>query len=576
VSAGSTGPVPRRRGGAAGWAPPRVLARVPLRGQLVSAILLLGALAMVLFGWVGTAHLRSTLTAALDTRLAATATSLTGPDRGPRAARAMGDLGVPSGNSTWYAVVDGAGRFVDGAGQVVSAAAPGLLGSAATTGQRPPALPAVTSAFAAAHPRPFTVVAAGSGVRWRVQLVTGTLPATAAPGTGIVALTQESVDGPVRSLERIDVALGAALLALLGLAAWLVVRVSLRPLVDVEHTAEAIAAGDLTRRVPVGSERTEVGRLAGALNAMLGQIESAFTARTRSEAAALAAADQMRRFAADASHELRTPLTSIRGFAELSRSGVIPAGPETDRAMARIEDESIRMTGLVEDLLLLARLDQRRPLENRPVDLLGIAADAVADAAVIAPDHPVTLVGPGVDPVGPGVDTAAATPTTADASTAADPSTSAGSPAVVLGDEPRLRQVVSNLVANALHHTPAGTRVAVRVATTDTTASLEVSDDGPGLSAPDAHRVFERFYRADASRTRAGGGGGSGLGLSIVAALVDAHGGQVDVRTAPGAGATFRVTLPLAPPVAARSAAGAAGAPDPQVDTMVAERTVSR
>jgi len=433
---------------------------------------------------------------------------------------------------------------------VVLAPVPGLLGQAATTGQRPPALPAVTSAFAAAHPRPFTVAAAGSGVRWRVQLVTGTLPPTGAPGTGIVALTQESVDGPVRSLQRIDVALGAALLALLGVAAWLVVRVSLRPLVDVEHTAEAIAAGDLSRRVPVGSERTEVGRLAGALNAMLGQIESAFTARTRSEAAALAAADQMRRFAADASHELRTPLTSIRGFAELSRSGVIPAGPETERAMARIEDESIRMTGLVEDLLLLARLDQRRPLENRPVDLLAIAADAVADAAVIAPDHPVMLVGPGADPVGPG----------------ADPSTTAGSPAVVLGDEPRLRQVVSNLVANALHHTPAGTRVAVRVATADTTASLEVSDDGPGLSAPDAHRVFERFYRADASRTRAGGAGGSGLGLSIVAALVDAHGGQVDVRTAPGAGATFRVTLPLAPPTdapaggASTTGARAAGA----------------
>ncbi len=531
---------------------------MPLRGQLVAAILLLGALAMVLFGWVGTAHLRSTLTAALDTRLAATAVSLTAPDRGPRAARALGDLVVPSGNSTWFAVVDSAGRFVDPAGQVVTAPVPGLLGQAATTGQRPPALPAVTSAFAAAHLRPFTVAAAGSGMRWRVQLVAGTLHPTAAPGTGIVALTQESVDGPVRSLERTDVGLGAALLALLGVAAWLVVRVSLRPLLDVEHTAEAIAAGDLSRRVPVASERTEVGRLAGALNAMLGQIESAFTARTRSEAAALAAADQMRRFAADASHELRTPLTSIRGFAELSRSGVIPAGPETDRAIARIEDESIRMTGLVEDLLLLARLDQRRPLENRPVDLLAIAADAVADAAVIAPDHPVTLVGPGADTVEPGAatvepgaDTAAATPTTADGSPAADPSTPAGSPAVVLGDEPRLRQVVSNLVANALHHTPAGTRVAVRVAATDTTASLEVSDDGPGLSAPDAHRVFERFYRADASRTRAGGGGGSGLGLSIVAALVDAHGGQVDVRTAPGAGATFRVTLPLAPPTGA-------------------------
>ena len=297
-----------------------------------------------------------------------------------------------------------------------------------------------------------------------------------------------------------------------------VVRSSLRPLVEVEQTAGAIAAGDLSRRVPEADPRTEVGRLSRALNAMLGQIESAFTAQANSEGAARASEERMRRFVADASHELRTPLTSIRGFAELYRQGAVPDSTAVTRVMRRIEDEAARMGVLVEDLLMLARLDEQRPLERLPVDLLTIASDALHDARVLGPDHPSHL----------------------------DVATHGVAP-VVLGDEARLRQVVSNLVSNALVHTPPGTTVSVRIANerADDGAQwvlLEIADDGPGL-APDARiRIFERFYRADPSRTRASGG--SGLGLSIVAALVAAHGGTVRVESEPGEGTTFQVRLP--------------------------------
>ncbi len=221
----------------------------------------------------------------------------------------------------------------------------------------------------------------------------------------------------------------------------------------------------------------------------------------------------MRRFVADASHELRTPLTTIRGFAELYKQG---ASNDTDMMMGRIESESRRMGVLVEDLLMLARLDAQRPLEHKPVDLLAIAADTVHGARVVAPDRTIDLEvldGPGTPEV--------------------------------LGDDVRLRQVLGNLVTNALTHTPADASVTVRVGTVDTDAVLEVADTGQGLSEVDRERVFERFYRTDSSRSRSGGtGGGSGLGLSIVAALVAAHGGTVDVDSIPGQGSTFRVRIP--------------------------------
>ena len=308
---------------------------------------------------------------------------------------------------------------------------------------------------------------------------------------------------------------------LLAVVAYVVVRSSLRPLVGVERTAEAIAAGDLSHRVPEGDPRTEVGRLAQSFNSMLGQIEAAFRARAESETEARASEERMRRFVGDASHELRTPLTSIRGYAELYRQGAAADPADVARALRRVEDEARRMGLLVDDLLLLARLDQQRPLDLRPVDLLTLATEGVADMRVVAPDRHTELQVVGTLDRVP----------------------------VVVGDEARLRQVLGNLLANATSHTPAGTPITVRVGTGSDAdgphAFIEVADEGPGLDDEAAARVFERFYRADKSRSRAAGG--SGLGLSIAAALVAAHGGRITLQTSPGAGATFRVRLPLAP-----------------------------
>jgi two-component system OmpR family sensor kinase len=264
-------------------------------------------------------------------------------------------------------------------------------------------------------------------------------------------------------------------------------------------------------RVPESDPRTEVGSLSRSFNAMLAQIETAFALREASEAEARASEERMRRFVGDASHELRTPLTSIRGFAELYRSGALPRKADVARAMARVESEATRMGLLVEDLLRLARLDQQRPLEHALVDLAGLVRGAVDSARARDPQRPVTLE-------------------------------VSGRPGVV-GDEPRLAQVVGNLLSNALTHTPAGTPVEVRVTSSGSDAVVEVRDHGPGIPAEDRPRVFERFYRADASRTRASGG--SGLGLAIVSALVQAHGGSVQLDDAPLGGARFRVRLPL-------------------------------
>ncbi|USX45234.1 sensor histidine kinase [Dietzia kunjamensis] len=328
----------------------------------------------------------------------------------------------------------------------------------------------------------------------------------------------------VQRLVYLQVGMGAAILVALALAAYLTVRRSLRPLREVERTAAAIAGGDLSRRVPEGDPRTEVGTLAVAVNEMLARIQTSMADAARAEDAArdsAAAARQseatavrseaaMRRFVADAGHDLRTPLTTIRGFAELHRQG---AADDTDRLMRRIESEARRMGVLVEDLLTLARMDEQRPIARDRVDLLALAADAVHDARVLAPDRTIGLEvidGPGTPEV--------------------------------LGDEVRLRQVLGNLVDNALRHTPPGVSVTVRVGTEADVALLEVADAGPGMTADEAARVFERFFRADASRTSSTGG--SGLGLAIARSLVEAHGGSVTVETAPGRGATFRVRLP--------------------------------
>jgi two-component system OmpR family sensor kinase len=303
------------------------------------------------------------------------------------------------------------------------------------------------------------------------------------------------------SLIELFVTLGV-LAALVALTLW-VVRIGLRPLVAIERTAAAIGAGDLSRRVERAEPDTEIGRLGLALNAMLGQIESAFRAREASEA-------RLRRFVADASHELRTPLAAVRAYAELFRRGASSRPDDLERAMSGIGRESERMSLLVDDLLLLARLDEGRPLEREPVALDEVVGEAVETARMVEPSRPISLE-------------------TVDA--------------VVLGDRDRLRQVVDNLLSNVRSHTPAGSAVHVRVSRNGTDAVLEVEDSGPGLGAEEAEQVFERFHRGDPSRSRSSGG--VGLGLSIVAAVAEAHGGTASARSTPGDGSTFVVTLPL-------------------------------
>jgi two-component system, OmpR family, sensor kinase len=330
----------------------------------------------------------------------------------------------------------------------------------------------------------------------------------------VVGISLDNVLPVVSRLTLIELLAALVALALLIIIGARLVSGSLRPLDDIERTAVSIAAGDLSRRVPGSRPGTEVGRLSTALNTMLGHIETAYRARAEGEAKATDSQERMRRFVADASHELRTPLTSIRGFADFyAQRGDDVDRETTDRLMNRIRQEAVRMTTLVDDMLLLARLDEQRALELAPVDLSSLAADAVHDFSAIHQDRSLTLA-------------------------------AAPDPVVIYADEARIRQVIGNLISNAMRHTPDGTPVRVAVLADDDRAHLSVADEGPGMTPEQAARVFERFYRVDPSRTR--GSGGAGLGLSIVAALVSAHGGQADVTTEPGKGCVFHVWLPLA------------------------------
>ncbi len=461
------------------------LRALPLRVSLVAAMLLLVGCGLLASGVAVTSILQHSLMSRVDERLVDASTGWAQeprqdvpPDEGPNPARPPSNFyvqGVDTRGDVWMAINDRKAQ---------------------------PALPDTNDV----GPVPVTIGSIGdSRVRWRAVSV------HSAGGELItVAVDLSDVEATVRALVLLQLGIGSAVLLVLGVAGYWVVNRSLQPLVEVEKTAASIAAGQLESRVPQGDPKTEVGQLSLALNGMLAQIQRAVASSDASAEKARLSEERMRRFITDASHELRTPLTTIRGFAELYRQG---ASTDVETSMSRIESESKRMAGLVEDLLLLAQLDAQRPLERNRVDLLALASDSVHDARSIAPSRSIALEflkGPGTPEV--------------------------------IGDEARLRQVLGNLVANALQHTPAGSAVTVRVGTSGGDAVLEVADEGPGMQQQDADRVFERFYRADASRTRASGG--AGLGLSIVDSLVRAHGGRVTVTTVPGRGCCFRVTIP--------------------------------
>ncbi|MDT0274771.1 sensor histidine kinase [Blastococcus goldschmidtiae] len=510
-------------------APVRSGPRVPLRVTLVALLVALLSVALLATGFATASLLGDYLEQQRDDELRATVAN----NLRPQVVTACDQGGYPQPSSIYVACLPPGGD------------APVVLGEPRGPGRDVmPRLDAEEVAELRDGGQPITVRAGGE--QWR--MAAGELPEGY---TLIIGTDMEREEKAISRLVAIEAIVGLIVLTLLGVAGYLLVRNSLRPLAEVERTAQAIAAGDLSQRVPDGNQHTEVGRLSAALNGMLGRIESAFRAQQASEAEARGSEEKMRRFVADASHELRTPLTSIRGFAELYRQGAVGSDEEIARLMARIEAEGGRMGVLVEDLLLLARLDQRRPLTVTPVDLAEIAGDAVHDARAVQPDRPIALH--------------------LDESLTDVP--------VVLGDEGRLRQVVGNLVTNALTHTPPGTRVTVTVAQEDEDVLLlRVSDDGPGMDAADAARAFERFYRADTSRTRRSEGtepGGTGLGLAIVASLVAAHGGTIALDTAPGRGAAFTVRLhrggPPAPPPESREGGGADQPAEPHLSRSVGD-----
>ena len=376
----------------------------------------------------------------------------------------------------------------------------GELGGDLTSSQISDYLKAFDNAAAVeTEGEPFTIKAKGPDFR----AIAVVLPTTG--DTVVVAQSLQAVERTKHQLLVLFLIVGLIALLMIAMAARYVIQIGMRPLENVEKTAEQIASGDLSARLPDAKPNTEVGRLVSSLNTMLARIEESFAARTESEG-------RLRRFVADASHELRTPLTAIRGFAELHRQGAVTGESDTKELVARIERESVRMSSLVEDLLVLARMDQGPKMEIKPVNLSEVVTDAVESARAAGPGHPIKLT--------------------------------AGNEIYALGDANRIHQVVANLLANARVHTPVGTQITVEVIHLDKEVQVVVADNGPGLSEANREKIFERFYRVDPSRQRTGTEG-SGLGLSIVDAVMRSHSGHVSVDSKLGEGSTFTLHFPL-------------------------------
>ncbi len=348
--------------------------------------------------------------------------------------------------------------------------------------------------------KPFTIIKDKAHFRVLARL----LPSGA--GSAIAALSLEDVERTLGRLQILFLFIGLLVLLLVGVVSRVAIRVSMKPLTAVEGTAEAIAGGDLSARLPDAKPDSEVGRLTASLNRMLSRIEESFAVQRRSE-------EKLRRFVADASHELRTPLTAIRGFAELHRQGAITGEENTRELVGRIESESKRMSALVEDLLTLARLDQARAIAHDAVDIKQLIEEAVQAVKASAPNANISMDIPTEE-------------------------------AFIIGDSVKVYQAILNLAVNAAIHTPEGTPITISLLARDEDTQIKVQDLGPGLTPEQQTRVFERFYRVDQSRTRAGTEG-SGLGLSIVQAIMDAHEGRVDIDSELGRGTTFTLTFPI-------------------------------
>ncbi|MGG2459230.1 ATP-binding protein [Streptomyces sp. RGM 3693] len=473
--------------------------RGSLRARLMAGVMLLAALGMVTVNAASLVALRTYLVDAADAKLTNARDTIrlhivNPPDRTIKA-----DLLSRTPGGVYAALLDEHGRVV------AQTPAKDLNGKPAPR----PELPAPVPDGFAEHPitlptqdtplPPYRALAFPAGRHATVQPAPGVAPKPFS--TVVIAESLGPTDDVVYGLIVADAVATLAALGGISLLSRGVLRVSLRPLRDMATTATAIAEGNVDQRIEVADRPSEIGEVATALN-------RAFDERQHSE-------ERLRQFVADASHELRTPLTTIRGWAQLHLHGLARDPELVERAMLRIEDEAARMHSMVEELLLLARLDQGRPLATAPVDLGRLAQDAVADAHALDPSRPITVEEQGE--------------------------------ACAHGDEDRLLQVLRNLLDNALRYTPPGTPISVTVRAPDgDNVQLNVTDQGPGMAPDTARRIFERFYRGDASRTP--GTGGTGLGLSIVKSITEAHGGTVSVRTAPDEGSTFTVTLPACTP----------------------------
>ncbi|MEU4619004.1 ATP-binding protein [Actinoplanes sp. NPDC023801] len=501
------------------------LRRISLQTKLVASVLVLVFAALTLISAASTYFLSDYMVSRMDTQLR---DMVENAEKNPASFHYQANF-MPPDYLVAFTAVSGGGE--------------GRVGTGVATDDIPKLLTGVQDIEKYAD-KPYTVKGQNGKYMWRMLVVVLKTDGTVMH----VGQRMTGVDDVIARLVLVDVLVGVGVLITLATVGAALVRQSLIPLLQVERTAAAIAAGDLTRRVPDpeesgGHPTTELGRLSEALNAMLAQIEAAFQARADSETAARHAADaaqlsesralesearalesegKMRQFVADASHELRTPLTTIRGFAELYRQGAVSDPEQVAQLVRRIEDEAARMGLLVEDLLLLARLDRERPLTLAPVELPVLALDAVEAAQATAPERDISLE-----------------------------IRDSAELLVAYGDDARLRQVIGNLMTNALVHTPADAAVTLRLyAGEGDQAVVEVSDTGPGLSPGQTDRVFERFYRVDEARTRRTDreATSTGLGLAIVAAIVRAHEGSVQVISEPGRGATFRVSLPTINP----------------------------